>query len=388
MSVLTIYNQGTFQSSQKPKLDREVVFQFANADGGQPYVDKIVNEGVGSSGDPEKLRHNFSLAPGANKLSHTATQSSGSNPLVRAFNAMTGKGMKEGVENTVEFIRFLNLNNKRPNIINMLGFSRGAVTSLRIANALYQSKDQLVRNIPINIFSLDPVAGAGSNTTKDLEGSALTPNVKYYCATLAKNEKMRFFKPTAGDRLDTGVTKVWVIPMPGDHEASAQSDNKSGLLVHNLAIRFMAAWGSNIPAMTTRYRMSNRVAWSAYEKLMVGAETVHKTNRLFKVLGGGVAYNRSSEIAAHSDGETFFPNSHARLLFAKIFPITYSAYFDRYSNKSNGRYLDQVAREQNMGGMSMAMRGKLLAYQEASVGTYFSNIRAHAEMARVCRLID
>jgi len=79
----------------------------------------------------------------------------------RGVESASGGGVQENVDNTVELILALNLASQKPDAINMIGWSRGAVTCIRIAWKLYQSQDGNIRDIPINIFAVDPVAGAG-----------------------------------------------------------------------------------------------------------------------------------------------------------------------------------------------------------------------------------
>ncbi|MCC8536853.1 hypothetical protein ACDH70_01075 [Xanthomonas axonopodis pv. poinsettiicola] len=339
MTILTIYNHGTGGSSMKGPEKAEIVNLFGNNDRSLPFQGKVITEGVGSIGDPQRIALAFSRDPGGGPTWMDAAQHGRSSTAGRAFNAGVGHGVQQNVESTVEFIRMLNLNNQLPSTLNMLGWSRGAVTCIRIAWSLYQSQDPVLRKIPINIFAVDPVAGAGHSNETD--ATTLTPNVRNYMATLATGERRRFFKPIAGHRLhveDPHATCTWVLPVPGHHSDTAKMNNNVGEIVFNLAYRFLHACGTQVPAMR-HYRLSNGEAWKKYEQIMVGQAKVHTTSLLSRTAMGGIGYSRGGEATAHAFGEDFFPNIHARLLFMDAYPMTYDAYF------VNGRALSPLGDE-------------------------------------------
>jgi hypothetical protein len=363
MAIWTIYNHGTGASSLKTPDKNEIINLFGNNDRRQQYRGKIITEGAGSIGDPHKLATEYSRDAGG-AYSVTATQDSASG-LGRIGKVLSGGGVQENVDNTVEFIRALNLAGRKPDGINMIGWSRGAVTCIRIAWKLYQSQDANLRHIPINIFGVDPVAGAGHST--EVDACTITPNVKNYFATLAMGEKRRFFKPIAGQRLivqDPNASRAWVLPMPGHHSDTAKNDNNVGRLVFNLAYRFLAAAGTPVPAMR-HYMLNDVEAWKLYEGLMLGETKVHSTGKGMQVAMGGVGYKRSSEGAAHGLGENFFPNVHARLLMFQAFPQTYDAYFGAANARVRNteawarRVLGAITAEQRLNGMAPAMNRML-----------------------------
>jgi len=365
MTIWTIYNHGTNASSLKGADCGEIVNLFGNNDRRPQLRGKIITEGVGSIGAPHTIVQSFQR----DAKSGVYTRSTEGEPT-KSTNAMkgaTGGGVKENVDSTVELIRALNLAGLKPEAINMIGWSRGAVTCIRIAYHLYQSQDANLRNIPINIFAVDPVAGAGHSTETD--ATHVTPNVKNYFATLATGEKRRFFKPIAGHRLnvqDATQSKVWVIPMPGHHSDTAKNDNNIGKIVFSLAYRFLNASLTPVPAMR-HYMLGNLATWKLYEAVMVGDAKVHGTSTLSKITMGGVGYTRSSEADAHNFGESFFPNVHARKVMAAAYPVTFDAYFGaanvarRNTLSWAAQYSPRIVAEQKANGMVKAMIDRLQA---------------------------
>lgn len=161
-NVLTIYNHGTCSSSQdtdyakvRPAACLEIVDRFSQSD---LSVDKIINEGPGSRGAP----HLVSQTITQDAMTRSVPKNSFKTGITSASAVVTGKGVQNNVEMTFNEIKRI-----KPSKINMLGWSRGAVTSVRIAYQLYKYGDIEIKNIPINIFSVDPVAGPGHNAELD-----------------------------------------------------------------------------------------------------------------------------------------------------------------------------------------------------------------------------
>lgn len=87
--------------------------------------------------------------------------------------------------------------NAQPHVVNLVGWSRGAVTCLRIANRLYSI---MGTEIEVNIFACDPVIGkmSGAYSTKqDLGMTTIPPNVVSYLAVLAQDEFRENFRCVA-----------------------------------------------------------------------------------------------------------------------------------------------------------------------------------------------
>ncbi len=362
MTVWTIYNHGTGGSSLKEPDKAEIVNLFGNNDRRPQFGGKLITEGVGSIGDPQSTSINFTRDPQGGPYQAAQAKGRPGNSFSRVVMGGTGDGVRQNVDSTIEFIRMLNLNNQLPQAINMLGWSRGAVTCIRLAYALNQSKDLALRSIPINIFAVDPVAGAGHST--EVDATTLTPNVRNYVATLATGEYRRFFKPIAGHRLhfNPSHTDVWVLPMPGNHSDTAKMNNNTGKIVFNLAYRFLHSCSTPVEPMQ-HYLLSNESAWRLYENIMTKSAPIHHTSFGSSAAMGLIPYKRGSEVAAYMNGDAFFPNVHARELFKRVFPITYQAYFGLGSAAIGdlawtGQY-NNAGRAQELTRMSPAMRALL-----------------------------
>ena len=371
--IWTIYNHGTGGSSLKGSEKGEIVNLFGNNDRRQQFKGKIITEGVGSIGDPHKIANEFSRS-GSGEYFVTKTQDGRASGAARGVKSATGGGVQENVDNTVELIRALNLANNKPDAINMIGWSRGAVTCIRIAWKLYQSEDSILRSIPINIFAVDPVAGAGH--TNEVDANTVTPNVRNYFATLATGEKRRFFKPIAGNRLNVqspAVTRSWVLPMPGHHSDTAKNNNNIGRIVFSLADRFLSGCGTAVPPMR-HYSLDNLKTWKMYEELIIGKEKVHKTSIGSQLAMGLIGYKRKGESKVHNYGEDFFPNVHARIVMQAAYPITYEAYFgpSNVDKRNTAAWATQntarVTAEQRQLGMSAEMNRILEALPPGAGG--------------------
>jgi hypothetical protein len=70
-----------------------------------------------------------------------------------------GKGVDANVQTVVDKVRQL-ASGVASVVLNMCGWSRGAITCVKIANVL--NADPHTSGIPVNIFAIDPVPGGSS----------------------------------------------------------------------------------------------------------------------------------------------------------------------------------------------------------------------------------
>ncbi len=127
----------------------------------------------------------------------------------------------------------------KPIVINLTGFSRGAITCIQIANefkaqqVLLQSSDSrsdddkkkldFLKHLKLNIFAIDPVAGMGAKTTS--ESCVIPDNVENFTAIMQLDEMRREFKPQDLSRViitDSTKTHVSWLPMYGNHSDSTK----------------------------------------------------------------------------------------------------------------------------------------------------------------------
>ena len=100
--------------------------------------------------------------------------------------------------------------------VNMVGWSRGGVTCLKIANKL----NEVFPDIKVNIFAADPVPGLFDPRGQGTDTYQVPPNVKNYMATLALHDFRKTFRPTDREVLELlpGANPNMVfLPLPGTH---------------------------------------------------------------------------------------------------------------------------------------------------------------------------
>jgi hypothetical protein len=142
-----------------------------------------------------------------------------------------------------------------PTKVNLVGWSRGGISCHMLANAMF--KDSALKNIPVNIFAIDPVPGIGNFQDERVK---LASNVKEYVGFYARDERSKGFSCVI-PQTATG-TKTSVYPMAGRHATLAgnatagggvptnSSDMKAlvdpGRIVRHLAETCLKRWGVSL----------------------------------------------------------------------------------------------------------------------------------------------
>ena len=219
--------------------------------------------------------------------------------------------------------------------INMIGFSRGGALTVMIARDLYITG---LGHIPVNIFGIDPVPGA-SHATKledgylgtNFENVTLMPNVKNFVFTEAIDDKRVNFKPLSQYMkvVDSNVSNVCILPIPGTHTAISQAENISGKITASLVYKFLKKHGSTVhPENITNYSITDRDLLLMYDQLMwttgnfKGATQPKKKygmSLIKRASAGGYEGRRLNE---HSDNCLFY-NVHHENLFQKQYTAAY-----------------------------------------------------------------
>ncbi|STX37498.1 DUF5621 domain-containing protein [Legionella feeleii] len=157
--------------------------------------------------------------------------------FVREGPGMLGKEVTPNAKESVnDVVKWLLKQEDDKNTLNLSGFSRGSVTCIEIANRLKKlelaleaeaKKDNLspkgaevlrkLKNLEINIFAMDPVAGMSDKGVMDRR--VIPDNVKSYVAVLQTDEMRRDFKPQDMTRaiIASPNTQVSMLPMYGNH---------------------------------------------------------------------------------------------------------------------------------------------------------------------------
>ena len=109
-----------------------------------------------------------------------------------------------------------------PTQVNLVGWSRGGISCHMLANAMF--KDSELKNIPVNIFAIDPVPGIGNFQDDKVK---LGPNVKEYVGFYARDERSKGFSCVI-PQTATG-TKTHIYPIPGRHATVAGNASPDGV---------------------------------------------------------------------------------------------------------------------------------------------------------------
>ncbi|WP_028631616.1 hypothetical protein [Pseudomonas parafulva] len=134
-----------------------------------------------------------------------------------------------------------------PTQVNLVGWSRGGISCHMLANAMAQ--DPVLRDIPVNIFAIDPVPGVGN---VQRERVALGSNVREYVGFYSRDERSKGFACVIPS-VEEG-TRICIYPMPGRHATlvgNASIDGagvgkllvEPGLIVRHYAEVCLARWG-------------------------------------------------------------------------------------------------------------------------------------------------
>ena len=193
MPVFTVFNHGT--ASHRSRTDGEIIAEFGRAAQGKEYVDFLITDGPGATAKEGAAPNEKAPMAGTfdpytkNKVEKSSAELQkagfkvgfgvkhglpGANPSYMSMNKplkptglITGKGWDDNVIHAMAAISELN---PLPTRINMIGWSRGAVTCTKMAYKLAE----LYPQIEVNIFAIDPVAGMGNKGDED--ASALKTN--------------------------------------------------------------------------------------------------------------------------------------------------------------------------------------------------------------------
>ena len=412
MAILTIYNHGTDGSSKKPEEKKEIINCFGNAHalhrGSQyKFIEYLINEGIGSVDTPhhttflegssiDGMRYLEEIDVGI-PLNFGDHESSGEHKIVAASNAsaereglmnmnpvgmvkrgilrnaagngekyqsVSGFGIEQNVMRAVALVDFLATHDPGSRAIfpdgqvrtipaitavNLIGWSRGAVTCFKIAYQLSQNAS--TRSIPINIFGIDPVAGMNQDKAHDV--GMVASNVKRVITTRAIHENRGGFQPTFMTIEDPTVTTSCMCPIPGVHDNTAKMQSAAGFVTAYMAAKFLIKAGTTAdqnPAVANAgYVLDDEKICQCIESLVTGSSLdkvafgltvkgkemkAYKTGQSFykkRVGGGEKSRSQFANAGKFSSGGSKFTNVFT-LAFAAHHVLTNPARVDRYSS--------------------------------------------------------
>ncbi len=218
----------------------------------------------------------------------------GNTPEVwRQMGRALGDGWDDNVYKAVWMVIHLKFEMNQPiDTINIIGWSRGAVTCLKIANKLFEVFEDTLN---VNIFAVDPVPGGYTTRTQDM--LVIPPNVRNYLAILALDADGGNFKPT--DRTDIKLLApksehgkggnpdslnfqhikphIHFLPLPGNHSDVVNANlshplvKNSATLCRHLASQFLTAHGT---PMKSEFQLTCDEINQLYNQLLLKLEEI------------------------------------------------------------------------------------------------------------------
>ncbi|MFO0813990.1 MAG: hypothetical protein U0796_12260 [Gemmatales bacterium] len=215
-----------------------------------------------------------------------------------------------------------------PPIVNMAGWSRGAVTCFKIANIM--SQDAQLKSIPVNIFAIDPVPGSsGVGNSEMWKHIELTGNVKNCCVIIAWHDSRRAFAPIIVPKnMVPAGCNYYTYLMPGNH--SSIVEEKAGIteaarLVKHMAMRFLIQYGTRfsdryrlLDGQVIEYYSSIAENWNNYQKLA----GKYFTSRIVVTQNEEGNTIDSMKITPERK-EPFFINEHHKEVYLSEYPKLY-----------------------------------------------------------------
>lgn len=348
MNVLTVYNHGTCGSSTEGYDKLELVNCFGNlqreSDRGGERLRWYITEGVGSKLDP--VTHGRLVFDEQRMILYPAKPTS-SWFFGGTRHATSGDGVQQNVQNFLTLLKFLKASQRVPDVINMVGWSRGGVTCIRQASELWRDGTLGLSSIPIHIFAIDPVAGASADLER--QGSILYPNVHTFIACLAQGERRSTFAPKSPTSLrvaSPSQTHTAFLHFPGVHADVAKLSGEPGILTFDLCARFLRHNGTLVPAHSGFLSAPARLL-QAYFNLTLRAKRIgtrvltgskatshtgwtdRNTSTADRVMSLGLFEPRHLHDDQVSDPDLFV-NVHHEALFERHYPELHEFLFRRH----------------------------------------------------------
>ncbi|HYZ83219.1 MAG TPA: hypothetical protein VE621_02385 [Bryobacteraceae bacterium] len=300
--VFTVYNCGT--GFNRDRTDELIGYLGTITSGMQakpnsvtPQDKWMICDGPGSS----------------SKNGNPDTRTPGSGLFKKLRGNISGHGWDENVSDAMAIIKFIHAGSPI-SVINMAGWSRGAVTCHMLSHALASDPD--TQSITVNIFAADPVAGPGNRA--DPRKNTIPPNVSSYFAVVAENENRSIMKPVnVGQILSDSEglgRKVKVITVPGEHNTSVLRGTPLGKLVWFLAHKFLAKHGTELVGGLHLTHVDVCECYAGIRMYMSDFRDMHGTTG---AMLGRTDRNVQNEFAQHH----FWVNDHHIGQFMKAFPI-------------------------------------------------------------------
>lgn len=344
--VFTIFCHGT--DSNRDKKEPEIVNFFAHHTKGNEYESWLMLDGVGSKTKSGQMAGQFDWAS-KDRLKKRGRKFSEWLESIPVVAMATGHGVSDNMRHAI--VALANLE-PMPTRLNLIGWSRGAVTALIIANKVAEIFPNLN---DINIFAVDPVAGKGAGIDPDKpENRTIPPEVRNYVAFLALGENRRTFKPQDASRVtvQSPSSNVVFLPLDGTHSSLAIHDDSTRELteiVWSAAHLFLTHFGTRVQKEPPLFVRSDSGLLDVYSRIKVKEDMYQKVKQKSPVqfaIGKGF---RSREFKHKLDeyvvNPEYFINQHHRKCFAATLPQTFKYLFTAEAHRAEPEEIEQELKQ-------------------------------------------
>lgn len=363
--VLTLFFRGTGQHRETSR--RTLIDQFTDEATPDPQHSVYEFDGIGSKPANKASQHptpgTYTFDPeNGKKIPHT--QQPPSNLAWTLFAKAFGAGVESLVAEAYQVIEQLEDSDKKPGVINITGFSRGAYTSILTAQMIRR----LYPDIRVNLFLIDPVPGLGRKS--DLDALLIPSNVDNCTIVLQKDEDGSAFEVLDKSRLrleDPQKTCMVYETLPGQHAAGLKVELDSsetqaapkvvGALLYAFLTRHGTAF-SKAPNYAARKRNTDTQRVDSIPgdtidtAILTNTELLQLYQDMQQHQSAYKGKGRSSiprDFLAHRedyvlDGEFFVTQRH-RELFKDILPKTFDYRFQQMleaDGKSSENYQHEI----------------------------------------------
>ncbi|MDN5862542.1 MAG: hypothetical protein L0H19_03750, partial [Salinisphaera sp.] len=233
--IFTVYNCGTgFNRNQTD----EVIANLASRTEGTENRDWMVTDGVGQSFN---IPGSFDPITGQKTLAGRQVEPW----ALVALGSVSGWGWEHNERHVWAVISSLIAGSSNPpEVINMAGWSRGAITCHMIAHAL--AKTPQTKHLKVNIFAFDPVPGPGNFKPGKI---TLAPNIVDYAVVQMENEQRWIMRPMSFQGITAsdiqGKYKYYVLP--GQHDTGVMRlGGAVGMIGSGLVHKFLTKHGTGL----------------------------------------------------------------------------------------------------------------------------------------------
>jgi hypothetical protein len=302
--VFTVYNCGTGFNRERSE---EAIANLASRTEGSENREWMICDGPGSA---PKKPHSQARTPG---LHDPKTGFKTSAPTFAKLKGVTeGYGWEHNVQHAMEVIKALIAgSNTPPSVVNMAGWSRGAITCHMLAHAL--AKEPMTTGIAVNIFAFDPVPGPDNFQAEKV---SLPSNVQHYTAVVAEDEARSIMRPVMFAHGPEDAKHFKTIPLPGAHNTAVMRlKTEVGTIGAALAHRFLTKHGT---LLRDPFLLTDVQFCELYAKVRLDIRTfrgMKGSSMQRKLLG---VFNRGAK--NDFNDSAYFVNEHHARQFQHAFP--------------------------------------------------------------------